>query len=169
MPSRRQFALWTTATLLVGGRTARAEPPAQQVQAKAPPTPPVTRVVPGKIERVEDEVRVELVVTRGGEALAAAAHVSKAAYELADGMHPIEWSYMNGEHPFARRIIEPNFVDLPTGREVMAGTAHLMLSADVLAHNPILHVEITLSPMGGDPIVVAMPRFRADGSLVPSS
>lgn len=167
MPSRRQFALWTTAALILGPR-ALAEEPAQQ-QATAPPTPPATKVVPGKVERVGEEVRVQLVVTRGGKALSASAFVSKASYELADGMHPIEWTYMNGEHPFARRLIEPSFVDLPPDREVLAGTAHLMLSDEVLEKNPVLHLEITLTPTEGDPIVVTMPRFRADGSTVPSS
>ncbi len=169
--TRRQFALWSTAALLVGTR-AYAEEPVQQAEAPqsaTPPAPEPTRIVPGKTEIVGQELRVELVVTRGGKALSASASVSKAHYKLADGVHEIEWPYMNGQHPFGRRMMAPSIVDLPPKREVLAGTAHLMLTPEILEKNPVFHLEVTLDPTEGEPIVVKMPGFRVDGSTVPSS
>lgn len=142
-PSRRQFALWSTAALLAPTAMAGGKPGKPAKADKAAKIEEL-RLSQSVTARTDTEITVE-IRAQNPSSRGMSVQLSVSECQI-DGMEQAFGAcWLNDEHPFSRRIMAPSFVDVGPKTTLAVAVLHLAIDPETAKKDGFAHVSISLS------------------------
>ncbi|MCB9673975.1 MAG: hypothetical protein H6737_02605 [Alphaproteobacteria bacterium] len=130
--NRRQFGLWTSAAMLLPSQALAGDPTAQAQQVVKPPRGLDAVQLDATFEKADDD-GVHYVITAfqpGPKGLSLRYDIGPVSVEDGGQRTDTVIAWLNGNHPFSRRIMAPDFVDLPANEKLEVARLHVAIGPD---------------------------------------